>query len=184
MEAHESILVGVGIRSFNLFLVHICRNVVVDIQQRYRILADYGSDKFAQCPVNIYLAGYRDSLCGQTAVHIAGYESELGLERRPALACNRHIFAVALVVLDPVLQCDLILRQLCQDLRLLIACAQLFFHFLYNSRNPFVSRMLIKCFKQIQLGIFLNLHAQVVKLLDRSVACQEIQRTGAEADDL
>ena len=184
VESHKSIFVGVGILSFNLFFVHIRRNIVVDIQQSHRILADYSTNKFTQRPVNIYLAGYRNPLCGQTAVHIAGHKTELSLECRPALARDRYIFAVSLMVLDPVLQCNLILRQLCQDRRLLITGAQFFFHFFYNCRNPLVSCMLIKCLKQIQFRVLLNLHTQIVKLLDRSVACQEIQRTGTKADDL
>ena len=43
--------------------------------------------------------------------------------------------------------------------------------------------MLVKCLEQIQLGILLNLHAQVVKLLDWRIAGQEIQRPWTEADD-
>ena len=44
--------------------------------------------------------------------------------------------------------------------------------------------MLVEGFKQIQLRIFLDFHAQVVQPLDRGVAGQEVQRPGAEADDL
>ena len=43
--------------------------------------------------------------------------------------------------------------------------------------------MLVECLEQIQLGIFLNLHAQVVQLLDRRVAGQEVERSWSEADD-
>ena len=76
---------------------------IIDIKEGYRIFADNGSDQFTQSTVDIYLTGYRDSLSGQTAVYIAGYKSKLCLERRPALSCNCHIFAVPSVLLNPVL---------------------------------------------------------------------------------
>ena len=44
--------------------------------------------------------------------------------------------------------------------------------------------MLVVSFKQVKLGVFFDLHAKVVKLLDRSVTCQEILRTRSECDDL
>ena len=44
--------------------------------------------------------------------------------------------------------------------------------------------MLVEGLEQVQLGIFLDFHAQVVQALDGRVAGQEVQRPGAEADDL
>ena len=76
--------------------------------------------------------------------------------------------------LDPVKQSQFILGQFRQDFRLLVAFAQFLLHVCHNIRDSRVSLMLIKCFKQIQLGVFLNLHTQIVKLLDRCVACQEV----------
>ena len=46
--------------AFDLFFVHICRNCIIDIKQRHCILADHGTDKLAQCSVDIYLTGYRE----------------------------------------------------------------------------------------------------------------------------
>ena len=44
--------------------------------------------------------------------------------------------------------------------------------------------MLVEGFEQIQLGVLLDLNAQIIELLDGCVACQEILRTGAETDEL
>ena len=92
MESHKCIFVCIWEFALDLFFVHICRNVVVDVKQRHCILADYGSDKLAQRSVNVYLAGYRNALCGQTAVHITRNKSELCLECRRAFSCDRNIF--------------------------------------------------------------------------------------------
>ena len=66
------------------------------------ILTYNGSDEFTQCSVNINLAGYRDSLCCQTAVYITWYKTKLCLECRPAFSCNRNIFSDILCV--PLIQ--------------------------------------------------------------------------------
>ena len=44
--------------------------------------------------------------------------------------------------------------------------------------------MLVECLKQVELGVFLDLHAEVVELLDRRVAGEEVHRTRTEGDDL
>ncbi len=44
--------------------------------------------------------------------------------------------------------------------------------------------MLLVSFKQIELGLFLHLDAEVVKLLDRRITGKEILRAGAERNDL
>ena len=44
--------------------------------------------------------------------------------------------------------------------------------------------MFIERFKQIQFRVLFNLYADIVKLLDRCVAGQEVQRSRSEADDL
>ena len=75
---------------------------------------------------------------------------------------------------DPVKECQLILGQLRQDLRLFVAFAQLFFHIRHNIRDSRITRMLVERLKQIQLRVFLNLHAQIVKLLNWRVARQEV----------
>ena len=44
--------------------------------------------------------------------------------------------------------------------------------------------MLVERFKQIQFGVFFDLHAQIVQLLNGCITCQKVQRTGAKGNDL
>ncbi len=143
MEAHKSVFLCIVKLSFYVFFVHVCRYSIIDIQQCYSILTYNRSDKLAQSSVNIHLAGYWNSFCGQTAVDIAWYKSELGLKCRPAFSCNRNVFSVSFMLLDPIFQSNFILGQLCENLRLFVACCQFRLHFLYNTRNSFVSGMLV-----------------------------------------
>ena len=78
------------------------------------------------------------------------------------------------MLLHPVKKCQFVLGQLRQDLRLLITFPQFFFHICHNIRDSRVTLMLVKGLEQIQLRVFLDLHTQIVKLLDRRIACQEI----------
>ena len=168
--------------AFNLLFVHICRYCIVDIQQCNCILAYNGSDEFTQCSVNINLTGYRDSLCCQTAVYITWNESKLCLECRPAFSCDCHIFSVSSVLLNPVLQGDLILRQLSEGSPV--------FYFLLRAllpsllQQPGFSRHLHVCYmpqiSQVQ-SFPQSQHPDIVKLLDRCVARKEIQRTTAQS---
>ena len=52
MEAHEDLFLGVAVASkllaLDALLVHILRHGVVDVEQRYGILADTGSDVLTQ----------------------------------------------------------------------------------------------------------------------------------------
>ena len=184
MEAHEGVVVGVAELTVNGILVHVVGHGIVDIQQRDRVLADAGADELAQTPVDIHFTGYRNTHAGETAVDIAGHETELGLESGPAFSGDGHILAIALVGLDPVKQRQLVLGQLGQDFGLLVARAQLLLHLLHLGGNPLVSLMLLEGLEEIQLGILLDFHAQVVELLDGRVAGQEVQGPGAEGDDL
>ena len=76
--------------------------------------------------------------------------------------------------LYPVEQGQLILRKLFQNFRLFVALTQLFFHLFYLCRDSFIPGVLVECFEQIQFGVFFDFNAQVVELLNRSVASQEI----------
>ena len=111
MESHKGIPVCIVVFALDIAVVHVIRHRIVDIQKCYRILAHAGSDKLAQRAVNIYFAGYRDTHTSQTAVDIAGNETKLCLECRPAFACNGNVFAVASVLFDPIKQRKLILCQ-------------------------------------------------------------------------
>ena len=44
--------------------------------------------------------------------------------------------------------------------------------------------MVMKGLEQIQFGVFFDFHAQVVELLDRGIACEEVERPRSKCDDL
>ena len=174
---------GIAELAVNGILVHVVGHGIVDVQQRDRVLADAGADELAEAPVDVHLAGHGDAHARQAAVHIAGHETELGLESGPAFPGDGHVLAVSPVGLDPVKQGQLVLGQLGQDLGLLVAGAQLLLHLLHLGGDPLVPLVLLEGLEEIQLGVLLNLHAQVVELLDGRVAGQEVQGPGAEGDD-
>ena len=84
--------------------------------------------------------------------------------------------------LYPIQQSDLVLSQFWQDFRLHIAFAQFFLHIFCNFFNTWIPFMFLKGFKKIQLRVLFDLDSQVIQSLDRSVAGQEVLRTGTKAD--
>ena len=71
-----------------------------------------------------------------------------------------------------------------QNLGLFVAGAQLLLHLFYLGGNSFIPFMFLKSFKEIQLGVLLDFHTQIIQLLYGRVAGKEIQRPGAERNDL
>ena len=135
--------------------------------------------------VDIYLTGYRDSSSGQTAVNIARNEAELCLECRPAFARQMQRICGSLCVPLPSQAASARTGPaLARTSGFLLPSPSSCFHILYHIRNSRIACMLVEGLEQIQLRVLFNLHAQVVQLLDRCVACQEVQRTRAKADDL
>ena len=61
MESHECICQFVIIFSFDIFVIDILRNGVVDVKQCNCIIGDAKSDVLAECSVDINFAGYRDT---------------------------------------------------------------------------------------------------------------------------
>ena len=184
VEAHEDILLRVRGLVLDVTVVEVCRDGVVDVEQRDGIEADAGADELGKRAVDVHFAGNRDAHAGEAAVDIARNKAELRLECRPALACNGDILAVAAVLLYPVEQGDLILCELRQNLGLHVALAELFFHVFDDLRDTRVALVLIERLKEVELGVFFNLNAEVVKRLNGRVAGEEVQRARAEADDL
>ena len=88
------------------------------------------------------------------------------------------------MLLNPVKQCQLILCQLRQDRRLVVAFSKFRFHLFHDLRDTGIAFMLVERLEQIQLGVLFDLHAQVVQLLDRCVTSQEVKRSGTEGNDL
>ena len=151
VEAHECILLCIVIFALNVFFIHILRHRIVDIKERYHIVAYHCSDKLAKRTVNVHFTGYRNSLCSQPAIDIARHESKLCLECRPAFPCKCNVFAVSFVCLNPILQCQFVLGKFLKNLWLLVACAKLCFHLLHNCRNPLVPGVFVKCLEQVKL---------------------------------
>ena len=88
------------------------------------------------------------------------------------------------MLLNPIQQGDFILGQLGQNAGHLVALAQLLLHVRLYLGDSGVARMGVEGREKVQLGVFLNLHPQLMELEDRSVAGQEILGTGAEGDNL
>ena len=147
MESHKRIFLCIVKFTLNAFFIHIRRNCIVDIQKRHRIFADTGADKFAQRAVNIHFTRYRNAPACQAAVYITWHKSKLRLECRPAFSGDADIFTVPFVFLNPVKQGQLILRQLWQDFRLLVAGTKLFFHICHHFRNPGIILVLMESFE-------------------------------------
>ena len=160
------------------------RNGVVDVEQGDDVLADARADVLGQASVDVDLAAHRDAAARQTGVDVAGHEAELRLEGRPALARDGDVFAAALVRFDPVEEGELILRELFEDLGLLVALAELRLHVGHDFGDAGVAGVLVEGLEEVELGVFLDLHAHVVELLDRGVAGEEVHRSRAEGDDL
>ena len=102
MESHKCISKLVIVFSFDIFIIDILWNRVVDIKQCNCIIGNAKSDVLAECSVDINLTGYRDSLSCQTAVYITWNESELCLECRPAFSGQGYVFSGSFVCFDPV----------------------------------------------------------------------------------
>ena len=77
MESHECICKFVIIFSFDIFVIDILRNGVVDVKQCNCVIGDAESDVLAECSVDINFAGYLDASGARTAVYIARLKSEL-----------------------------------------------------------------------------------------------------------
>ena len=88
------------------------------------------------------------------------------------------------MLLDPVKQGQLILCQLGQNGGLVVACAKLCLHILYHIGDTRIIRMFVISLKKVKLRVLLDLHAQVIKLLDRRVAGKEVKRSGTEGYNL
>ena len=184
MEAHEGIGEAVIELAGDVFLINVAGHAIVDIQQGDRVAADAQADVLAQRAVDVHLAGHRNAPGGQTGVHIAGLEAELLGEGRPALVRKGHILAAALVLLGPVQQSQLKLRHPGQQVGVVFALAHLGGHVGADLRDAGVVGMLAVGHQQVQLGVLLHFHAQLIQALDGGVAGEEVLGTGTKGDDL
>ena len=89
------------------------------------------------------------------------------------------------MVLSPVKQCKLELSQTGKKLRIGVSLdAELSSHVLYDAIDSRIALMLPVGDKEIELTVFLNLNSDVIKCLDRGIACEEVLRARSECDYL
>ena len=184
VEAHEGIGQAIVELALDLLVIDVLGHGVVDVQQGDGIARHAGADVLAQGAVDVHLAGHRDAPGGQAAVHIAGLKAELGGEGRPALVGEGHILPGALVLLGPVQQGQLKLGHADQHVLIVAALAHLLAHVRADLGDPGIVGMLLVGHQQIQLGVLLDLHAQLIQALDGGVAGEEVLGPGPEGDDL
>ena len=183
MEAHEGVLDVVVELPGDVLVIDVLRHGVIDIQQRHRVAGDAGADVLAKRAVDIHLAGHGNPPGSQAGVDIAGLKAELLREGGPALVGKGHILPGALVLLRPVQQRQLKLCHALQKIGIDLA-VHFVLHIGNNLGNPLVTGMGFVGHQQIQLGVFFDLHAQLVQTLDGGIAGEEVLGTGAKGDDL
>ena len=183
MEAHEGVGDLIVELAGDVLVVDVLRHGVVDVQQRHRVAGDARADVLAQRAVDVHLAGDRDAAGGQAGVDVARLKAELLRERRPALVRKGHILARTLVALGPVQQRQLKLRHALEQVGVDLA-VHLLLHVGHDLRDACIAGVLPVGHQQVELGVLLDLHAQLVQALDRRVAGEEVLRTRAEGDDL
>ena len=186
VEAHKGVgeLVVVAELAPDLGLVHRGGHGVVDVKQCDGVAGDAHADVLGEGAVDVHLAGHGDAPGGQAGVDVAGLEAELAGEGRPTFVGKGHILAAALVVFRPIQQGQLKLGHALQHVGVVLALAHFLGHVGAHIRDAGIFRVLLVGDQQIQLGVFLNLHAQVVQALDGGVAGEEVLGPGAKGDDL
>ena len=88
------------------------------------------------------------------------------------------------MLLRPVKQCQFELSHTLEELRIILAFAHLVLHILADFRDTGIAGVCLVGNEQIQLGVLLNLNAELIEPLDGCVAGEEVLRTGAEGNDL
>ena len=184
VEAHEGVGELVVVLADDVLIVDILGYRVVDVEQGDGVVAQAHADVLRERTVDVHLAGHGDATAHQTGVDIAGLETELAWEGRPALVGEGHILAGALVLLSPVEQCQLKLRHAAAEVGIVLALAHLGSHILADVVDTRVVLVLLVSHEEVELRVLLNLHTEFIESLDRSVAGEEVLRTRTEGDDL
>ena len=184
MEAHEGIGQLVVELPGNILVINVLRYAVIDVQQRHGIAGGTDTDVLAQRTVDIDLAGNGDAAAGKAGVDIARLKPELGREGGPALVGKGNIFFAALMVLGPVQQGQLKLRHTGKQVGIVAALVHFGSHIGADVGNAGVIGVFFVENQQVELGVFLNLDAQLIQALDGSIAGKEVLRAGTEGDDL
>ena len=182
VEAHEGVLDAVVEPAGDVLVVDVLGDGVVDVQQGDGVAGDAGADVLAQRAVDVHLAGHGDAPGGQAGVHVAGLKAELLREGGPALVGEGHVLPGALVVLGPVQEGELKLGHPLQQVG--VDPRHLGLHVGGHLGDALVTGVGLIGHQQVQLGVLLDLHAQLIEALDGGVAGEEVLGPGTEGDDL
>ena len=88
------------------------------------------------------------------------------------------------MLLCPVKESKLKLCHAAAQVRVIFAFAHLFCHLLADAIDTWVVLVLLIRYEQVKLRVLLNLYAEFIQALDRSVASEEVLWTWTECDDL
>ena len=110
---------------------------------------------------------------------------EARLERRPALVREDGELGRAALFFVPVQKRKLELRELRKEVGVRALGAKLLLHVLRDRVDlGFPRRHLVEVLEEVELGVLLDVHAEVEERLDRRVAREEVVGTGAKAEHL
>ena len=184
VEAHKGVGQLIGKLPGDILVINVLRYAVIDVQQRHGIAGSAHTDVLAQCAVDIDLAGNGDAAADKAGVDIARFKPKLGREGGPALVGKGNIFFAALMRLHPVQQGQFKLRHTGKQVGVVAALAHFGGHIGADLGNAGVIGVFFVRNQQIQLGVFLDLNAQLIQALDGRIAGKEVLRAGTEGDDL
>ena len=162
VEAHEGVGEAVIVLALDLALPHLGGHGVIDVQDGDGVLGHAGADVLGKGAVDVHLAAHRDAPGGQAGVDEAGLKAELLREGGPALVGKGHVFPGALVGLGPIQQRQLKLGHALQHIGEVAALAHLGGHVGADGGNTLVTGVGLVAHQQVQLGVLLNLHADLI----------------------
>ena len=120
VESHEEISQLVISEFVTVIIVHILGYSIVYIKQCSRYAGCACNDIFAQCPIYVHFARYRNTPGSQPGIDIARHKAKLRLECRPAFVSKCGILRCSNVLFHPIQQCYLILCQFGKNTRKLL----------------------------------------------------------------
>ena len=163
----------------------VVRHRVVDVQKRRRLLRRALEHVLGHRTVHVDLACDRNAAARETRVDVARNEMERRLEGRPALVREDRVLGRTALVLVPVHERKLELRELREEIRIRTVLAELLLHVLHDRIDlGRARRHLVEVLEEVELGVLLDVDAEVEERLDRRVAGEEVLGTRTEAEHL
>ena len=160
-------------------------NGVVDVEERRRLLGSALDHVLGHGAVEVDFARDGDSAPGEAGVDVARDEVEARLERGPALVREDGVLGRAALLLVPVHERKLELRELREEVRIRALLAELLLHVLHDRVDlALAGRHLVEVLEEVELGVLLHVDAEVEERLDRCVAREEVVGPRAEAEHL